>query len=69
MYLLNNQVLLIFKGGFRVIIFPFFFIISKVINYLVRVKRVNLEVWYHLRVVFQVLNTMSVCIVLWIFYV
>ena len=43
MYLLNNQVLLIFKGGFRVIIFPFFFIISKVINYLVRVKRVNLE--------------------------
>ena len=69
MYLLNNQVLLIFKGGFRVIIFPFFFIISKVINYLVRVKRVNLEVWYHLRVVFQVLNTMSVYIVLWIFYV
>ena len=69
MHLLNNQVLLIFKGGFRVIIFPFFFIISKVINYLVRVKRVNLEVWYHLRVVFQVLNTMSVCIVLWIFYV
>ena len=69
MYLLNNQVLLIFKRGFRVIIIPFFFIISKVINYLVRVKRVNLEVWYHLRVVFQVLNTMSVCIVLWIFYV
>ena len=69
MYLLNNQVLLIFKGGFRVIIFPFFFIISKVINYLVRVKRVNLEIWYHLRVVFQVLNTMSVCIALWIFYV
>ena len=68
MYLLNNQVLLIFKGGFRVIIFPFFFIISKVINYLVRVKRVNLEVWYHLYL-FQVLNTMSVCIVLWIFYV